>query len=258
MAGSAHDGAAGHRAPSIMGSVDCYREFYDRLGKEYDETAAVYSTRLGRVRFRAVSRYLRPFARRHLHLLDIGCNDGVYSLAYCRMGGVAHGIDISRSLVEKARAKARLAGLSPTFEVGDIEERRPPPIYDVVLMSEVLEHLRNPEHAIRNAVAGIHDGGYFLLSTPLPYSGFRTYLKRLVGRAPLVQPFEFENFGVRYRHDGYYPLALKDWLEGFGLRCVRATTVAREAKLGAPMNLILGCTNLQLHVKRVESDGEPS
>lgn len=232
-----------------MQSVDDYRQFYDRLGREYEETASVYSTRLGRVRFRAVVRQLQPFARSHSRLLDVGCNDGVYSIPYCRLGGTAHGIDISRALVEKAREKCATQQLPATFEVADIEEFRATEEFDIVLMSEVLEHVRNPEVAVRNAVAGVKRGGYFLVSTPLPYTGFRTYLKRLVARRPLTQSMEFENFGALYRHDGYYPLALKDWLEGFGLTCVTARTLGREFTPKSPFRLLLGTGNLQLHSK---------
>lgn len=233
-----------------MQSASDYHEFYDRLGREYEETATVYATHLGRVRFRAVFQQLQPFALRHYRLLDIGCNDGVYSMPYCRLGGVAHGIDISEALVEKARAKCATEQLPATFEVADIEEYHPAEGFDIVLMSEVLEHVRHPDVAVRNAVAAVKRGGYFLISTPLPYSGFRTYLKRLVARRPLTQSMEFENFGVRYRHDGYYPLALKDWLEGFGLTCVTARTLGRELTLKSPFRLLLGCGNLQLHLKQ--------
>jgi len=232
-----------------MKTAAAYREFYDRLGHEYEETRTVYSTRRGRARYRAVFGELSKFARRHSKLLDVGCNDGVYTIPYCELGGVAHGIDISQPLVEKAREKARATRVAATFEVADVEEYLPKPEYDVVLMSEVLEHLRTPGLAVRNAVRGLRPGGHLVLSTPLPYSGFRTYLKRLVARQPLTQPFEFENFGARYRHDGYYPLALKDWLEGFGLSGVKVRTVEREIPRKTPMTLLLGRTNLQIHRK---------
>ena len=156
----------------VMKTAAAYREFYDRLGHEYEETRAVYSTRRGRARYRAVFGELSKFARLHSKLLDVGCNDGVYTIPYCELGGVAHGIDISQPLVEKAREKARATRVAATFEVADVEEYLPKPEYDVVLMSEVLEHLRTPGLAVRNAVRGLRPGGHLVLSTPLPYSGF--------------------------------------------------------------------------------------
>jgi len=93
---------------SVMDTPEGYREFYDRLGHEYEETATVYASRLGRVRYRTVLRELAPFARSRARLLDIGCNDGVYTVPYCEMGGRAHGIDISTALVEKARPRPGL------------------------------------------------------------------------------------------------------------------------------------------------------
>jgi methionine biosynthesis protein MetW len=78
-------------------------------------------------------------------LLDIGCGEGT-GLAYLvrRAGVVGSGIDISEVAVQLARAKgvdARvLDATSPAFQ--------PEHPYDTVLISEVLEHVSEPERLL--------------------------------------------------------------------------------------------------------------
>ncbi len=258
-AGHAPAGSPPEPSPvDVMQSAERYREFYESLGTSYPETDVVHGD--DRRRFAAILREISRFARQGARLLDIGCNDGVYVVPYCRAGGTAHGIDISAALVERAKQKAR--GLRATFEVADIETYAPADRYDLVLMSEVLEHVRRPELAVRNAVACVRPGGSFLLSTPIPHNvpSWR-YVTRLLARDVLLEPFtvrtdlnvigqRFGMRGIQYRHDGYYPLALKDWVEGFGTKCTKAYTIGRRLSLQMPlMSLIGGETNVQLFRK---------
>ncbi len=234
---------------NAMESAETYRDFYEHQGATYDETATVYGTKSGRIRFQAVMRVISTFAKSGLRMLDVGCNDGVYTIPYCKLGGSAHGIDISPSLIEKAKERAMAVGSRATFEIADIEAYHPLRDFNLVLMSEVLEHLRNPGVAVQHAIEGMRPGGHLLLTTPLPYQGTWRYMARLVSRRVLIEPCEFEFGGVRYRHDGYYPLALKDWLETTGLECVRLTTLERRVSIRRPWWTLLGARNLQLHRK---------
>lgn len=54
---------------------------------------------------RALAQYLR-LARRG-SFLDIGCGTGSYTCALAELGGRWHGLDISREMLEQARAKSR-------------------------------------------------------------------------------------------------------------------------------------------------------
>ncbi len=216
-----------------MASAPEYAAFYERLGAEYPESEEVHGTDPRRRDF--LLAILRPFAERGVPLLDVGCNDGVYTIPYAWMGGTAHGIDISPSLVEKARRKA--GGARVTFETADIEEYTTAARYGVVFMSEVIEHVRRPDRAIANAVAALAPGGSFVLSTPNANAYVPTgrYLLELLRGRELVAPVTVDTThgvlgekwglsGYRYRHDAYYPFALRTWLCGYGLRSDRLFT----------------------------------
>lgn len=220
-----------------------YEEFYEKLGKYYPESKRVHNKRDPQARFQAVLLELRPFALRKATLLDVGCNDGVYTIPYVMIGGKADGIDISESLVIKAYNRAKMLIPNSTeysFKVMDIQAELNYTLkYDVILMSEVLEHLNHPERAIVNAYNLLKEGGHFLLTCPSPLNEILNiadmkYVWNLFGHKLKESQIIDSNknllseYGIKdylYRHDGYYPLGLKAFIEKFGFRCVKFYTI---------------------------------
>jgi 2-polyprenyl-3-methyl-5-hydroxy-6-metoxy-1,4-benzoquinol methylase len=224
-------------SPNVMESEKEYESFYESLGRHYPEDKIVYGEALGRARRGVVCSYLRRFADQRLSLLDVGCNAGYYSLYFASLGSRAHGIDISPSLIAKAESEAvRLRLQHATFEVANIETYESGP-WDIVLFSEVLEHLRRPEEALRSIVKCLRAGGHLLLTTPAPAregSSFLSFLfDRIFGTALLLpKTHEAEHTAIRahipgafhFRHDEYYPIPLTHWLAELGFKPVRSYT----------------------------------
>jgi 2-polyprenyl-3-methyl-5-hydroxy-6-metoxy-1,4-benzoquinol methylase len=218
--------------------VAAYNEFYEKLGEQYPETKLVHSQRGVATRYWTILNELRPFANRSKKLIDIGCNDGVYCIPYAKIGGVSLGLDISSSLVEKARAKAR--GLKCRFIQGDIENLNLDEKFDVALFSEVLEHLLKPDSALRKIHSLLLPGGTLLISTPTPLfenlaKRNLAYVKDVFGGKKLLEGQridssmnrlgEFNLGGYSYRHDGYYPRTLISYIESFDFRCKKFYTM---------------------------------
>ncbi len=106
----------------VMSSDEAYTAFYETLGRSYPEGRVVYEEPLGRARRKLIHGYLRAFADRGFFLLDVGCNGGDYVLHYASLGGTAHGIDISSSLISAAATRAARENLlTATFEVANAE-----------------------------------------------------------------------------------------------------------------------------------------
>lgn len=238
---------------NVMRDPGAYRNFYELLGQKYPETEIVHGAAPWRAK--AVLKAIEPYARCRAYMLDVGCNDGVYTIPYCSIGGHALGIDVSPTLVARARTKAD--GLDAEFLAADIEElplRRS--IFDLVLFSEVLEHLPRPHVAVRNIVSSLKPGGHLVLTTPNVLSTVRQsprYLPRLflnVLRFQLTEEYtdltdlrligsRYGIHGYAYRHDSYYPLALWMWLREFGLRGVVARTNGSRVPLIGPSILLI-------------------
>ncbi|GLC40181.1 Hexaprenyldihydroxybenzoate methyltransferase, mitochondrial [Pleodorina starrii] len=88
-----------------------------------------------------------------LRVLDVGCGGGILSEALARLGAEVHGIDVTRENVEVARLHA---GTDPrvaarvrydVISAEDLAASGTEP-YDVVIASEVLEHVSRPHQLL--------------------------------------------------------------------------------------------------------------
>jgi 2-polyprenyl-3-methyl-5-hydroxy-6-metoxy-1,4-benzoquinol methylase len=108
-------------------------------------------------------------------ILDLGCGNGSLLGAIDRPEWELFGVDASRSGIDMARQ----AHPEMQFAVGDITGRFgelgcPADYFDIVVRTEVIEHVYAPRKLAENAFQALRPGGELILSTP--YHG---YLKNL-------------------------------------------------------------------------------
>lgn len=110
-------------------------------------------------------------------VLDLGCGDGLL-LQYLRDGKSAqvHGIDISEEAVRLASER------NVEITVGDILEIDIEGVYDYIIVSEVLEHLADPEALIAKSKGKFCKA----LLISIPNIGYYKHrLRLLLGRFPV-------------------------------------------------------------------------
>ena len=110
-------------------------------------------------------------AAESLRVLDVGCGNGSeLALPLARLGFEVTGIDIHAPSVEHARQLGvDVANLS--YVCGRVEELKSPP-YDVVILSEVLEHLREPRFLLMAALEHLNKDGIIIVTVPNGYGEF--------------------------------------------------------------------------------------
>ena len=94
-------------------------------------------------------------------LLDVGCGAGAFMQAARRAGWEAAGVEVSATAAEHNRAEG--------FEVfnGELEEARyTEGRFDVVVLSEVLEHVAEPRAMLREVLRVMRSGGLLWATTP--------------------------------------------------------------------------------------------
>ena len=89
----------------------------------------------------------RGIARSTGRFLDVGCATGLLVAAAQRRGLDAEGVDIYEWAVEKANA--RTGGRCRALDMDRAETSNFKSPYDIVVMHSVIEHLAEPERALR-------------------------------------------------------------------------------------------------------------
>ena len=98
-------------------------------------------------------------------ILDVGCGNGIISTTLGQLGYRVKGIDVSEKAVQKAQRHNQLDNV--VFEVADAEELVATHVtYDVIICSEVLEHLKNPSDLLQILHQLLKNTGILLVTVP--------------------------------------------------------------------------------------------
>src|SRR5579859_1770467 len=147
-------------------------------------------------------------------VLDVGCDTGYLGRALIAHGCSVSGVEMNEAAAaEAARYLDRV--LVADLEKADLVEEFGAASFDVVVFGDVLEHLRDPLPALRQARPLLRPGGYIVISTPnIAHGDVRLAL--LAGR------FNYSKVGilddthlrfftrdslVQFLHDGGFVLA---------------------------------------------------
>ncbi|KAF6255179.1 S-adenosyl-L-methionine-dependent methyltransferase [Scenedesmus sp. NREL 46B-D3] len=118
---------------------------------------------------------------RGLAVLDVGCGGGLLSEPVARLGAQVHGIDVSDEGVAAAAAHAAgdpLLSDRVRYQRTTLEALLATPgaagSYDVVMASEVIEHVKQPGQFLADLAAAAAPGGHVFITTlnrtPAAYS----------------------------------------------------------------------------------------
>lgn len=105
-------------------------------------------------------------------LLDIGCNEGRGLQFYSRNGWQPEGVELNTNAAKAARK------LGFTVHSKLIEDFAPAKNYDVVVLSNVLEHSLDPRKMLGQIVQVLKPGGQVWISCP----NSKSFMRRLFGR----------------------------------------------------------------------------
>lgn len=121
-------------------------------------------------------------------VLDIGCRYGTLTRAYLE-GNDVIGMDVDRDALQQAAA----LGMATVW--GDAEAPLPldDESFDVVVVGELLEHLREPEHVVSEARRLLRPGWTLVGSVPNAFR-LKNRLRFLAGRQPEADPTHLHLF----------------------------------------------------------------
>lgn len=101
---------------------------------------------------------------RGLTILDVGCGGGILCEPLARLGAHVTGIDCSDAAIDVARTHAMEHGLDITYDVQNIEHIQKK-TFDVVIASEVIEHVDDPARFVHDISNVLKPGGFAMITT---------------------------------------------------------------------------------------------
>jgi 2-polyprenyl-3-methyl-5-hydroxy-6-metoxy-1,4-benzoquinol methylase len=151
-------------------SAEELRRYYARYCYESEESwqsSAATDAAIARVAERLAG------YRSHGRLLDVGSGAGAYMRVMAARGWDVHSTELS----DVAASRLRAAGF--VVHLGELEALGlPAGYYDVVIMSELIEHVLEPRRLLETVFGLVRPGGALYLTTP----NFGSLTRRLVGK----------------------------------------------------------------------------
>jgi 2-polyprenyl-3-methyl-5-hydroxy-6-metoxy-1,4-benzoquinol methylase len=147
----------------VMASAD-EKEYYNKYWLDHEVRLNNHEViRLAEI-LKAMALVLENY-KNHPHVIEIcdfGCGRGWLSNELSKFGKVT-GVDFSEKGIELARERWKSVS---NFEVQEIISWRPPKKYDIVVSSEVIEHIKQKDLYAETIKNILKPGGFLILTTP--------------------------------------------------------------------------------------------
>ncbi len=170
----------------------------------YDTKAPLYG--ISTVRFEKIKTLLSSI--KNSRILDIGCANGYVGGYFKSKGNYVVGFDISKKAITHARRT-----LDNAFVV-DLENDPLPRLkpFDVLILSEIVEHLFQPEQTVQRLIKYLKPKGLLLITTPnIMYWGNR--IQFLKGKFTYEKQGHFDESHVHFFTDETIRILLTEKLK---------------------------------------------
>jgi 2-polyprenyl-6-hydroxyphenyl methylase/3-demethylubiquinone-9 3-methyltransferase len=176
---------------------------YDEL-EIYGSTARPGYTRAYQCRRNVALEMVARAAAPGASVLDVAAAQGNFTLALAEAGYVVTWNDLRAELADYVRLKHERGEVR--FAPGNVFELGLGPCFDVVLVTEIIEHVAHPDDFLRKVAGLVRPGGHVVLTTP--NGGY--FLNRLPRFSRCPDPSQYEAVQFKPNSDGHIFLLHED------------------------------------------------
>jgi|SaaInlStandDraft_4_1057021.scaffolds.fasta_scaffold66072_1 2-polyprenyl-3-methyl-5-hydroxy-6-metoxy-1,4-benzoquinol methylase len=142
-------------------------------------------------------------------VLDFGCGPGITAKFLSKKGAIVHGMDFSKKAIYEAE---KLTNKNLSFSKGSVDDIKDN--YDIIVSIGTIEHMENPEYAIKKFAKHLNQGGKLILTCPNwtntnGYIQIALYylfnLKITLSDLYFFSHYDFEKFALDF------DMSLEDW-----------------------------------------------
>ncbi len=231
--------------PTVEDLVDIYRERFGgevRTGfsQRKKEDADYWKMAFGR----RLTHYRRLLDSWPVRILDVGCGTGDFLAFFKAHGAEAYGIEPSRHFVGDLAERGIAVIREFVEDVTDDQWKVMGP-FDVINFSMFLEHIREPQSVLRQAIRALRPGGIVSLESPNDFNPLQLAAVRALG---------VPQWWINKLHINYFDFPSLERLAA----CEGLNPCARDAQFPMEMFLLQGDNYIgnshmgrNLHRKRV-------
>jgi len=143
----------------------------------------------------------------NLRILDMGCNNGTDLFSFSKLINKKHeyvGLDIDKQAISFANKRVKNDKLNNfKFYCMDIVEQDVTRLgkFDIILSSEVIEHVYNHDLFLKKAHIMLNEGGYVMLTTPNKDNIIKKLVLRFYPNVKEKQSWYFDRHGADIEKD---------------------------------------------------------
>ena len=118
--------------------------------------------------YRHILRFIDKYTVNKKNIIDIGCGAGTLCFYVASKGMQVLGIDISSRAIDACQESSKRLGLDglSKFEVIDFPKESMSGKFDLVILTEVIEHFRSDRLALEKVFKMLNRGGVVIITTP--------------------------------------------------------------------------------------------
>ncbi|XP_002167926.3 ubiquinone biosynthesis O-methyltransferase, mitochondrial [Hydra vulgaris] len=157
---------------------------------------------------------LKEYPLKGYKVLDVGCGGGILSEPIARLGAEVVGIDPLQENIEAAKSHLSFQPelINLKYQCTLLEELCAKELFDLVVVSEVLEHVNEPRTFVAYCCSHVKPGGYILFTTIN-----RTFIASLLAKYVAEYIFRIVPINTHDENKFVPPYELTGYLQNSGM-----------------------------------------